>query len=146
GVVGAEKELRLPVVIDGPQPAVHRGAHVTARRGGLAAREVTLGEGEPFAVPRLRVAGNHPSAGLQAFAAGAAPLLGLAEPPPELVREPRMLGPVMPAERLVMRRAVVGDGLDDIVVAQDHRRLRMLRLRAADYTSEAPCRGSTSTT
>ena len=39
----------------------------------------------------------------------------LTQTAPELIREPRMLRPVMPAERLVVRPAVGRDLLDEVV-------------------------------
>src|SRR5207247_401344 len=54
-------------------------------------------------------------------------LLGLAETPPELVGRPRVLRPVVPAERLVVRRAVARGRFDDVVFTQDHRDLQVPR-------------------
>jgi hypothetical protein len=52
---------------------------------------------------------------LKDLADGAAAFLAFAEATPELIGEPGMLRPMMPTERLVMRRTVRRDPLDRII-------------------------------
>jgi hypothetical protein len=60
-------------------------------------------------VPALLVAGDDPRGDLEALADRAAALLRLAQRAAELVAEPRLLGPVMPAEGLEVRPSLAGD-------------------------------------
>ena len=116
-VVRLEVEFGLPVVIRGAKEAVHRRTDVAGLLLGEAARPVAVGDAHPLDVPAFVVAGDHAACRLEDFADRAAAFLRLAETAAELVGEPGMLRPVMPAERLVMRRAVGGDLLDGIVGA-----------------------------
>src|SRR5690606_17044132 len=97
--------------------AVHRGADVAGLLLGEPARPVAVGDAQPLDVPALVVAGDHAARRLEHLADRAAAYLRLAQAAAELVGEPRMLGPVMPAEGLVVRRAVGGDLLDGVVGA-----------------------------
>ena len=54
-------------------------------------------------MPALLVAGDHAAGGQEAFADGAAALLGLAQAAAELVASSRDARPMMPAVRLVVR-------------------------------------------
>ncbi len=116
-VVGCEMKFRLAVVVRGTQKAVHRGADMAGLFLGEAALPVAIGDPHPFGVPAFQIARDHARSRHQDFADRAAAFLGLSETAPELVGEPRMLRPVMPAERLVMRAAIGGD-LVDCVVSQ----------------------------
>src|SRR5262249_58747164 len=81
-------------------------------------REVAIAARQPFAMPALLVSRDHPRRRLETFADGSAALLRFAESATELIREPRMLGPVMPPVRLVVRQPVLGDLLDEVVFLQ----------------------------
>jgi hypothetical protein len=69
----------------------------------VAALVVALGDVHPLLPPALGVVGDDLAAGLEHLADGAAAFLGLAQPAPELVGEPEVVVPVVPAERLEAR-------------------------------------------
>ena len=114
-IVRLKMELRLPVIIRRAQEAVHRGADMAGAFFVQPALPVAVGDPHPLGVPALQVAGDHARSRLQHLADRAAAFLGFAEAAAELIGEPGMLRPVMPAERLVMRPTVRGDLLDGVV-------------------------------
>ena len=113
-IVGLEMEFGLAVIVRRAQEAVHRGADVAGCLLGEPALPVAVGDPHPFGVPALEIARNHPRSRLHDFADAAAALLGFAQAATELVGEPGMLRPVMPAERLVMRAAIRGNQLNGV--------------------------------
>ncbi len=117
-VLRVQVELGLPVVVGRAQEAVHRGAQMALLLLLHAAIVVGVGDHHPFAVPGLVVTRDHARGGQEALADGAAAFLRFAEPPAELVGEPGVLRPVMPAVRLVVSLLVVGDLGDDVVFGQ----------------------------
>ena len=112
-IVGGQPELGRAVVVGGPQPGGAGGQHVAVGFGLIAALLVALGDVQPLVVPAVQVAGHHAAGGLKALADGAAALLRLAQLAAELVAQPRVLRPVVPAERLVMRPALRRHFLDE---------------------------------
>src|SRR4030095_4218710 len=68
----------------------------------------------PLAVPALLVARDHARRGEEALADGAAAFLGLPQAAPELVGQPGVFGPVVPAVWLVVGLLVLGDLFDEI--------------------------------
>jgi hypothetical protein len=78
----------------------------------VAALLIEIGDPLPLAIPALLVARNHTAGGEEAFRHGAAAFLGLAQRAPELIAEPRMLRPMMPAKWLIMRFGAIGDLID----------------------------------
>ena len=113
-IVGFEMEFGLPVIICRAQEAVHRGADVTGLLFGEPAMPVAVGDPHPFGVPAFQIARNHPRSRLHHLADAAAAFLGFAKAAAELICQPGMFRPVMPAERLVMRTAIGGDLLDGV--------------------------------
>jgi hypothetical protein len=81
-------------------------------------------------VPTFQITRNHPRSRLHYLADAAAPFLGFAKAATELISQPRMFRPVMPAERLVMRTAISGDLLDgalaDAGIRRRHRTYAIL--------------------
>src|SRR5262249_49455849 len=110
---------RLAVVVGGPKKAVHRGAHVTLLLLGNATLGVGIGDRDPFAVPGLVVPRDHARGGQEALAHGAPAFLRLADAAAKLIRQPRVLGPVVPTKGLVVGLLVGGDLGNDVVLAQD---------------------------
>src|SRR3984893_3940926 len=111
-IVRFKMEFRLPVIICRAQEAVHRGADVTGLFFGEPAIPIAVGNPHPLGVPAFQITRNHPRSRLHYLADAAAPFLGFAKAATELISQPGMFRPVMPAERLVMRTAVSGDLLD----------------------------------
>src|SRR3546814_19670461 len=81
-----------------------------------AAFQMVIGYAAPFRVPALLGAGDHAARREEAFADGPATLLGLAQTAPELVAHPRMLWPMVPAVRLVVRVAAVRNLIDQEIL------------------------------
>jgi hypothetical protein len=82
---------------------------------GEAAVPVPVRDLQPFSVPALGVARDDARRGLEDFADSAPALLSLPEPAPELVGEPRMLRPMVPAVRLIVGPAIGRDPLDRVI-------------------------------
>ena len=81
---------------------------------------VALRDVQPLAMPAFVVAGNHAGRGLEDLAHRAAAFLCFPEAAAELIREPGMLGPVMPAVGLVVGLAVLGNPVDHIIFGRSH--------------------------
>ena len=114
-IVAGEPEFGLAVIIHRPEPAVLGGLDVAVRRGPIAAPVVAPGDAQPFPVPALLVSGRHAARRLETLADRAAALLGLAQRAAELVRHPRVLGPVVPAIGLEMRALFRSDSVDELL-------------------------------
>jgi hypothetical protein len=89
---------------------------VSGRLLRLGAGEIAFRDTQPFAMPTFLVAGNHPACRLEDFADRPAALLRFAETAPELVGEPRVFRPMVPAIWLVMREPILRDPVDLIVL------------------------------
>ena len=81
---------------------------------GEPALPIAVGDPHPFGVPAFQIARDHPRSRLHNLADAAAALLGLAQAATELVGQPGMFRPMVPAERLVMRTAIGGDQFDGV--------------------------------
>ena len=103
GSSGCKMEFGLAIIIGRTQKAVHRGADMTGLLFGKTALPVAVGDPHPLGVPAFQIARDHPRSRHQDLADRASAFLRLTETAPELIREPGMLRPVMPAERFVMR-------------------------------------------
>ena len=114
-IFGREVELGLAIVIGGAQKAVHGAANVSEFLLGKAAVPVVVGDDHPFLVPGLLVAGDHATRGEETFAHRAAAFLRLAQCAAELVGQPGVFGPVVPAIGLVVGLPVGGDFFNQIV-------------------------------
>src|ERR1700690_2946055 len=75
---------------------------------------VAVGDPHPFGVPALEIARDHPRSRLHHFADTATALLGLTQTATKLIGKPGMLGPMVPAEWLIMRTTIRGDQFNGI--------------------------------
>jgi hypothetical protein len=113
-IVGFKMKFGLPVIIRRPQKTVHGGADVAQSLFGYPARPIAICDPHPLGVPAFQVARDHARPGLHHFADATAALLSLAQAATELIGEPRMLRPMVPAERLVVRAALCGNLFDGV--------------------------------
>jgi hypothetical protein len=118
-VVPVQEELGLAIVVGRAQPAVHGSADVARCLLVESALPVELRHAIPLAVPALQVSRHDARGDHEAFADAAPAFLRLAQPAAELVGEPGMLRPVVPAVGLVVRQAVRRHLLDQVVLAED---------------------------
>src|SRR5262249_27575587 len=117
-IVREQPEFRLAIIFASPQPTIHRGANAALGQLLVAALTIEIGDALPLAMPAFLVAGDHPARGQEAFGARAAAFLRLPERAPELIAHPRMLRPVVPAERLVMRIGTIRNLVDQQFLGQ----------------------------
>src|SRR5258708_5152674 len=109
---GSKLKSRRPVKICRPREDFHGGADVAGRLFREPAIRVAVSNPHPLGVPTFQIPRNHPRSRLHYLADAAAPFLGFAEAATELISQPGIFRPVMPAERFVMWTAVSGDLLD----------------------------------
>ena len=69
-------------------------------------------------MPTLEIAGDHAGCREEHFADGAAALLSFAQASAELVGEPGMFGPMVPAHGLVVSATVGSDRLNGVVIVE----------------------------
>ena len=106
-VVRCEPELGTSIVVRRAQPTIFRRLDVADLLGLVAANLVMFSKFKPFCMPAFLIARHHAARREKTFADGPSPLLGLSKCTAELIRHPRVLRPVVPAVRFVMRHAVL---------------------------------------
>src|SRR5690554_5752898 len=105
-VLCGQPEFSRTKLIGRLQPIPFGGKGMSAGLGFVSPPEVRLGNDEPFFMPAFLVSGFHPAGGQKRLADASTALLRLAKRTAELIRQPRMFGPVLPTIGLVMRRSV----------------------------------------
>ena len=102
-VIGLEEKFCLTVIVCSPQVTVHGRFDVSQALFFAAAMPVAITNVHPFFVPAFKISGNHAAGGLEHLTDRTSTLLGFAQTAAELIRQPRVLWPVVPAVGLVMR-------------------------------------------
>src|SRR4029079_7982336 len=111
-IVRQNPEFGLPVVLARSQPAVHCRLNVAFCPFFVATLKILICDALPFAIPTLLVARNHTAGGEKTFRNGAAAFLRLTERAAKLIAHPRILRPMMPAERFEMSIRTIGNFID----------------------------------